>query len=218
MVAYLWPAVPAATQVFTFLVFIGLAELVGLAGGASSRQATASQRRAGCGGRSAKKNKKKQESGRARITTPYDDKHSWKVARFQPPGWMFGLVWTILYAAIGFAAALVFLRFDANSGVWRAGLALWFVQLLFNGVWTPIYFGLYQPGWALADLILTLLASAATAGLFWYEDLVAFILMCVYLAWLVFALVLNAVTVARSDHAAIARNRGYYFASMATAY
>lgn len=214
MTTYVWPTAAAAIQVFAFLAFIGLAELVGLASGASSRQANASRRRAGCGGRSTRKWKQVRDTQWVRPKNPYEHKSSWKVARFQPPGVAFGIVWAILYAALGFAAALVFLRFNAGDDKWIAGLALWFVQLLFNGVWTPIYFGLYEPGWALADLVATLAASIATTALFWYEDLVAFILMCVYLAWLLFALVLNAVTVAKSDHKAIARNRKEYFRAL----
>lgn len=106
-----------------------------------------------------------------------------------PAPWVFGPVWTILYVLMGVAA----------FWVWRAGgrrargaLILYAVQLALNAAWTPIFFGLRAPGWALAELIVLWVAIVATIVAFARVRRGAAALLAPYLAWVTFAGVLNA--------------------------
>jgi tryptophan-rich sensory protein len=106
-----------------------------------------------------------------------------------PPGWIFGPVWTALYTIMGVAAWLVWKR----GGFARQGkaLSLFLGQLLFNALWSPLFFGMHNPGLALADLLLLWLALAATLAAFWKARPVAGALLVPYLAWVSFAGALN---------------------------
>lgn len=105
---------------------------------------------------------------------------------FNPPGWLFAPVWTVLYVFIAVA----------GWRVWRLGqtsriMQLWWLQLALNFMWTPIFFGAHQIGLALA-VILALLAVvigfiAATLKV----DRVAAWLFAPYAAWVAFASLLN---------------------------
>ena len=83
--------------------------------------------------------------------------------------------------------------------VWRpAGFAaavtpmtLFAVQLVLNIAWSWVFFGLHQPDWAFAEIVLLWLAIAATTVTFFRSSQVAGWLMTPYLAWVSFAAVLN---------------------------
>lgn len=105
-----------------------------------------------------------------------------------PPTWLFGPVWTLLYASIGVAAWLVDRRGGPGTG--RA-LGLWGVQLVLNAAWTPIFFGLRAPGPALVVIVLMWVAIAATAVVFFRRRTAAGALLLPYLAWVSFATLLN---------------------------
>ena len=108
---------------------------------------------------------------------------------WSPPAWLFGPVWTLLYALMGIAAWLV-------AGGRRDGrgpaLAAFGAQLALNAAWTPIFFGLRRPGLALLEIGATLLAVAATTALFLRQRPLAGVLLLPYLAWTAFATLLNA--------------------------
>ncbi len=110
---------------------------------------------------------------------------------FNPPAWVFGPVWTVLYVMMGVAAFLVWRRGLASPGV-RAALAMFLVQLVLNGIWSLLFFGLRQPGWALIEIVLLWLAIGATVWLFRRVAPAAAILLLPYWAWVSFATVLNA--------------------------
>lgn len=110
---------------------------------------------------------------------------------WNPPGWVFGPVWTVLYLMMAVAAWRVWTR-----GGWaeQRRPLLWFlIQLGLNSAWTPLFFGLRRPGWAFAEILVLWLAIAGTAALFFRADKVAGWLLVPYLAWVSFASVLNGV-------------------------
>ena len=111
------------------------------------------------------------------------DKPAWA-----PPPWVFGPVWTLLYAMIGVAAWLVAKRGGADA---RPALGLWGVQIVLNAAWTPIFFGLRSPGVALVEIIVMWIAIAATTVAFFARRTAAGALLLPYLAWVTFATVLN---------------------------
>jgi benzodiazapine receptor len=108
---------------------------------------------------------------------------------FNPPNWIFGPVWTLLYALMAIAAWRVWRRGGfAMSG--RA-LTLFFLQLALNLAWSLIFFAGRRIGWALIDIAALWLSLAATAVMFWRRDRIAGAMLAPYLAWVSFAAVLN---------------------------
>jgi tryptophan-rich sensory protein len=113
---------------------------------------------------------------------------------FYPPSWAFGVVWPVLYALLGAAAALVYFagRDGAASArrVWTA-LALFGVQLAVNVAWSPVFWWLERPDLGLVVLAVLLPLVAATIALFDRVDRRAAALLVPYLAWVCFATALN---------------------------
>lgn len=108
---------------------------------------------------------------------------------WNPPSWIFGPVWTALYTMMAVAAWLVWRR-----GGWtgqRRALACFLVQLALNALWSPLFFGLKNPGLAFAEIVLLWLAILATVLAFWKAHRVASGLLVPYLAWVTFAAGLN---------------------------
>ena len=104
-----------------------------------------------------------------------------------PPSWLFGPVWTLLYAMIAVSGWLVWRR----TG-WTTALTVYAVQLVLNAVWTPIFFGFGQYGLALIDIVVMWLAIGATVWLFRPISRPAAALLLPYWAWVTFATALNA--------------------------
>lgn len=108
---------------------------------------------------------------------------------FMPPGWAFGTAWTILYALMGIAVALI-LGAPRSKGR-TAALTLFFIQLALNFSWSPIFFGAHQIRLGLAVIVILLGLVAATMRAFWRVRPLAGALLLPYLAWLCFATALN---------------------------
>jgi len=112
-----------------------------------------------------------------------------KKPAWNPPSWIFGPVWTALYAMMAAAAWLVWRR-----GGWkeqRKPLLIFLAQLALNALWTPLFFGLHRPGVAFAEIVLLWLAIVATLVAFRPVNRTAAWLLVPYLAWVSFAAVLN---------------------------
>lgn len=107
-----------------------------------------------------------------------------------PPGFVFPIVWTILYALMGIGAARVWLN---SSGSIRArAILLFFFQLAVNFFWSPIFFNLQAFGFAFFWLILLWLLIFAMFRAFSRADPLAAWLQIPYLLWVAFAGYLNA--------------------------
>ncbi len=109
---------------------------------------------------------------------------------FNPPAWVFGPTWTVLYILMGVALFLVWRQGPSTPGV-RLALTVFAVQLILNGLWSIIFFGMQSPGWAFAEIILLWLAIVATLWSFWRRTPAAGWLLVPYLVWVSFAAVLN---------------------------
>jgi tryptophan-rich sensory protein len=115
-------------------------------------------------------------------------------APWSPPNWVFGAVWTVLYAAMAVAAWLVWRSRAAGS---KTALTAYGVQLVLNLLWTPVFFALYPvlgtPAlWIAFGIIVALaVAVAVTVVLFGPISRAAGLLMLPYLSWIVFASSLN---------------------------
>jgi len=109
---------------------------------------------------------------------------------FNPPSWVFGPVWTLLYVMMGVAAYLVWQKGWESETV-RVALALFLVQLILNGLWSVLFFGMQSPALAFAEILLLWVAIAGTIVWFWRVSPTAGILLLPYIAWVSFAAVLN---------------------------
>lgn len=113
---------------------------------------------------------------------------------FNPPSWIFGPAWTLLYMLMSVAAWRVWMR-GPSSG--RSAALFWyFGQLVLNAMWSPVFFGLQNPRLALAVIVALLGSIVVTAMRFLTVDRLAAMLLVPYLLWVAFATVLNASIVA----------------------
>jgi len=108
---------------------------------------------------------------------------------WNPPDWIFGPIWTALYAMMAVAAWLVWQR-----GGWkqqRTALTLYLIQWALNALWTPLFFGLQRPGLAFAEILVLLVALCATLIAFRKARRLSGWLLVPYALWAAFAAVLN---------------------------
>ena len=108
---------------------------------------------------------------------------------FAPPNWVFGPVWTLLYALMAIAAWKAGL---AASSPWKSvAITLFVSQLALNFTWSLVFFRWHQIGWALVDVIFLWTAILLTTLAFARVSMIASWLMTPYLAWVGFASILN---------------------------
>lgn len=108
---------------------------------------------------------------------------------FAPPNWLFGPVWTVLYLMMAISAWLVWKKSGFSAA--RTALTAFGIQLLLNGMWTALFFGLHSPGLAFAEILALWAAIAATMAMFLRHSRIAALLLAPYLAWVTFAAALN---------------------------
>jgi translocator protein len=125
------------------------------------------------------------------LTTPGDWYGQLAKPDFNPPGWIFGPVWTVLYVMIALAGWRVW-QMDRGG----SPMKLWWAQLLLNFLWTPVFFGAHQISLALIVILLLLAAILSFIAKTSRLDRVAAWLFVPYAAWVAFASVLNASLVA----------------------
>ncbi|WP_438480533.1 TspO/MBR family protein [Oleiharenicola lentus] len=115
---------------------------------------------------------------------------------WNPPNWIFGPMWTTLYVLMGIAVWRAWRRClePGVTGV-RTLLKVYFVHLIFNALWSVLFFGLKQPTWALVDIVVLWLMLVWLQCALWKTDRVAGVLWLPYLLWVSFATALNAAIV-----------------------
>jgi tryptophan-rich sensory protein len=111
-----------------------------------------------------------------------------KPSTFPPPS-TFGIVWTVLYAMMGVAFALVCAAWGARYR--GAAIALFVVQLLINLAWSPVFFALHEIKIALAVILALDVVVLITVAVFWRVRRLAAWLLVPYVLWILFATVLN---------------------------
>ncbi|MGL6278173.1 MAG: TspO/MBR family protein [Gaiella sp.] len=112
-------------------------------------------------------------------------------APWNPPTWVFGPAWTVLYALIAVAAWLV-AREGLDRPEVRAALGVYLAQLVLNLAWSWLFFGWRLPGWALVEIAVLLAAIVFTIVLFARVSATAAWLLVPYAAWVASAASLNA--------------------------
>lgn len=109
---------------------------------------------------------------------------------FNPPNWIFAPVWTALYILMGVSAGIVWSK--GFHHIWvKTALYHFGFQLLFNALWSIVFFGLKNPFWAFLVILVLLTLIALTIKWFRVVSKFASFLLVPYLLWVCFATLLN---------------------------
>ncbi|GAB3936088.1 TspO/MBR family protein [Mucilaginibacter myungsuensis] len=109
---------------------------------------------------------------------------------FNPPNWLFGPVWTLLYIMIAISAYLVWKRRD-GSELYSTARSVYIIQLALNFSWSIVFFGMHQILGALVVIVLLWVSIVATMYYFNKFSKVACWMLLPYLLWVSFATALN---------------------------
>lgn len=109
---------------------------------------------------------------------------------WQPPDWLFPVVWMILYGINTFAGWRVW---DAAGfkGLGLLAMVIYGGGLLLNASWSAVFFGLKQMGWAIVSAALLWIAVAAQIAVFYQIDPLAGLILLPYLLWVTVATALS---------------------------
>ncbi len=105
---------------------------------------------------------------------------------FNPPSWVFGPVWNLLYIFMSVAAWIAWKKISDKKI-----LQVYFVHLFFNSIWSVIFFGFHQIFIALIDLVIILAFIIWLMKIYYQDSKISFLLMIPYLLWSFYALILN---------------------------
>lgn len=109
---------------------------------------------------------------------------------FSPPGFIFPIVWIVLYFLMGLAAYRISIKGKQGYDV-KKGLIFYAIQLFLNFMWTIIFFRFKLYGLAFVELMILIIFIVLTAFEFYKSDKISFYLMLPYILWVSFAGVLN---------------------------
>jgi translocator protein len=109
---------------------------------------------------------------------------------FNPPAWVFGPAWTLLYLLMGIALFLV-VKDGLTERRVKAAVGVFAVQLCLNGLWSYVFFGMKSPGWALVEISALWVSIVISLVLFFRISRAAGLLLVPYLGWVTFAALLN---------------------------
>jgi len=118
-----------------------------------------------------------------------------KKSPLNPPPWVFGIVWPILYTLMAASFILVW-RTPTSKAHKQLGLTAFIVQLILNLSWSPTFFRYKQLNLSLVIIILTWISIGFTGVLFYRVNPLAAYLLVPYWIWVSFAIYLNAYIVA----------------------
>jgi tryptophan-rich sensory protein len=108
---------------------------------------------------------------------------------FMPPGWAFGVAWTILYIMIGISFAMLLHAKGAQKR--ERAIILFGLMLVINLAWSPVFFGMHKVTLALSLIAAMIVCTVGLIFALWKIRIVAALLLYPYLGWLMFATALN---------------------------
>ncbi len=114
-----------------------------------------------------------------------------------PPNWVFPVTWTTLYILMSLAGMRIAQVPDNGQAT-----ALWSLQIAFNTLWTPIYFGLHRIRAAMVVMVFLWISVAAATSTFLSVDFIAGLMFLPYLIWVTIAAALNFSTMRLNPQAA----------------
>lgn len=109
---------------------------------------------------------------------------------FNPPNWLFAPVWTTLFILMGIAVFLIWRKGLKKKEVKNA-LLIFLFQLIFNTLWSFLFFKFHSPFWALVDIAVLWVLILLSLVKFWKINKAAGMLLIPYLLWVSFASILN---------------------------
>jgi tryptophan-rich sensory protein len=113
---------------------------------------------------------------------------------FQPPDWLFGPAWTLIYTLIT-AASVVAWRGAQNASARRSLLILFGFNLALNVLWSLLFFRARRPDWALVEVVFLWASIAALIWTLYPRSRLAAWLLVPYLSWVTFASLINMAVV-----------------------
>lgn len=122
------------------------------------------------------------------ISMPFMDYNKLIQPPLAPPGWLFPIVWTILYILMGISSYIIL---ESNSSDKESALKIYFIQLIINGFWTIFFFALKWRLFSSLWLILLIIFIILMIVRFYKINKTAGLLQIPYLLWCLFALYLN---------------------------
>lgn len=120
------------------------------------------------------------------LTAPGDWYARLSKPAFNPPNWIFGPVWTVLYVLIAMAG---WRQFEADRSSTK--MKLWWAQMGLNFLWSPTFFVLQMPWVALVVIVALLAVIVVFIAEVRYTDRVSVLAFLPYLVWVAFATALN---------------------------
>lgn len=124
------------------------------------------------------------------LTAPGDWYAALQKPWFNPPNWVFGPVWTLLYLGIAYVGWRLWQQ--ENQRILRQ---LWMLQMGLNLLWSPAFFVAQMPNLALLIMVMLLGTIFVFERRAWQSDRLSAVLLLPYLAWVSFATALNAAIV-----------------------
>lgn len=121
------------------------------------------------------------------VTLPGEWYASLAKPAFNPPNWVFGPVWTVLYVVIAIAGWRIW-----ENDTRGTAMKLWVAQLALNFAWSPVFFGAQMPLQALLIIIALLATTVLFISRTYQSDQLAAGLFVPYALWVTFATLLNA--------------------------
>lgn len=110
---------------------------------------------------------------------------------FQPPDWLFGPAWTLIYGLIVVSAATAWRAAADRRGLRDAILVMFLLNATLNVAWSGLFFALRRPDWAFVEVVFLWASILALIVMTWRVSRLASLLLVPYLAWVSFAAVLN---------------------------
>ncbi|MFW5704911.1 MAG: TspO/MBR family protein [Nanoarchaeota archaeon] len=108
-----------------------------------------------------------------------------------PPTWVFAPVWTTLYLLIALSIYFVYTNKKISTKTKKIIYFLFGLQLILNGIWTPLFFGLENMALALLDIIILSIAIIILEIYYYKYSKISFYLFLPYILWVLFATILN---------------------------
>ncbi len=106
---------------------------------------------------------------------------------FNPPNWIFGPTWTVLYIMIAVAGWRTYLQDKTPT----LPMQLWFAQMALNFMWSPVVFTLHSLASGLVIILTMLALIVGFIAVQWRENKIVALLFLPYAAWVAFASLLN---------------------------
>lgn len=108
---------------------------------------------------------------------------------FNPPSWVFAPIWILLFSMMGVALYFVFM--SPNSNLRNVAFVLFGIQFVFNVLWSYLFFGIHEMGFAFLNIVILELLIVATGVFFHLVKPILGFLFIPYFLWVGFASVLN---------------------------